>query len=100
MASGSNPIAYKTIVEPWITEAATEMAALNKYVFKVFNEVGKNQIKLAVEELYKVKAVSVRTINVPGKKRARGRIVGRKAGYKKAIVTLKEGDSIDIFGNK
>lgn len=100
MVSKSNSIAYKTIIEPWITEASTEMAALNKYIFKVFPSADKDQIRQSVEELYKVKAISVRTINVPSKVRSRGRIIGRKTGYKKAIVTLKEGDSIDIFGNK
>ncbi|HRY82664.1 MAG TPA: 50S ribosomal protein L23 [Candidatus Moranbacteria bacterium] len=90
----------KILVEPWITEAATAAGELGKYIFKVEKYSTKIQIKKAVEDLYKVKVVSVRTINLPSKKRTRGRIVGRKPGLRKAIVTVKKGESIDVFGNK
>lgn len=93
-------IAAKVLVEPLITEASTTAAEFNKYIFKVTKEADKRQIKRAIKELYSVEAVSVRTINVGGKKRMRGRVEGRTASYKKAIVTVKEGESIDIFGNK
>ncbi len=90
----------QVLIEPCITEATTAMAAFNKYVFKVRKEATKLKIKMAVEKIYGVKVISVRTINTPSKVRFRGRTKGIKSGYKKAIVTLKKGDSIDFFGNK
>jgi large subunit ribosomal protein L23 len=93
-------VAAKVLIEPWITEASTVLGELNKYVFKVFNETSKKQIKEAVEKIYKVKVLSVNVISIPRKMRTQGRKSGWKAGFKKAIVTLKEGDNIDLFGNK
>lgn len=93
-------IASKILVAPWITEASTAAAELNKYIFRVTREATKKQVEKAIEALYQVKVMSVRTINVGGKKRMRGRVEGRTASYKKAIVTVKEGESIDLFGNK
>lgn len=93
-------IAYRVLIEPWITEAATILAQENKYVFKVVKKASKNDVKKAIEELYKVAVISVRTISIPSKKRMRGRIEGRKAGIKKAIVKIKEGDSINIYEGK
>ena len=88
------------LIEPWITEAATASAELNKYIFKVNKKADKKQIKKAIEELYKVTVLGVRTINIPGKKRTRGRIVGVKSGFKKAIIKIKEGESIDVFSSQ
>lgn len=83
---------YRIIQEPIITEKATYLNSLSKYVFKVYPEANKIMIKNAVEKLYKdVKVKDVRIINVRGKKRRLGRYDGRKSGYKKAIVTLKKG---------
>lgn len=93
-------IAYKVLIEPWITEASTVAAEMNKYVFKVAKKSTKKEVKKAIEELYKVSVLSVKTINVPGKTKMRGRVVGKRSGFKKAIVTLKKGDNIDLFGNK
>jgi large subunit ribosomal protein L23 len=93
-------IAYRILIEPWITEATTLAAELNKYVFKVAKSATKQEVKEVIESLYKVSVLNVRTINIPAKKKTRGRIVGRKSGFKKAIITLKKGDSIDLFGNK
>lgn len=95
-----NSIAYKTLIEPWITEAATLAAEMNKYIFKVRKDATKETVKKSIEGLYKVHVVSVRTVSIPGKVRMRGRIVGKKPGFKKAIVTVKEGESIDVFGGK
>ena len=95
-----NNYAHKVLIEPQVTEAATLMAEQNKYIFKVNQKAGKAEIKKAVEELYKVEPVSINTINIPRKKRVRGRTIGWKSGFKKAIVTLKEGDKIDIFEGK
>ncbi len=93
-------IAAKVLVAPWITEASTAAAELNKYIFRVTRDATKKQVEKAIEALYQVKVISVRTINVGGKKRMRGRIEGKTASYKKAIVTVKAGESIDLFGNK
>lgn len=93
-------IAHKILVEPWITEEATRIAELNKYIFKVSSRSNKKQIKKAVEDVYKVEVISVNVINIPSKKRVRGRTVGWKSGYKKAIVTVKEGEKIEFFEGK
>ncbi len=98
--SKTESLAYKVLIEPWITEASTIAAELNKYIFKVSRRANKGQVAQAIKELYNVTVVSVRTINVGGKKRTRGRVEGTTTSFKKAIVTVKEGESIDVFGNK
>lgn len=87
---------YDTLIAPVITEKATMLAEANKVVFRVANDATKDEIAAAVEELFKVNVVKVNTMNVKGKtKRFRG-IKGRRSDVKKAIVTLAEGQSIDI----
>jgi len=90
-------LAWKVIKEPHITEKATLLQEEGKYVFKVFPRVNKIQVKRAIEELYKVKVEKVRIINVHPKKRIRGRVEGKKPGYKKAIVSLAKGHKIEIL---
>ena len=87
---------YDTILAPVITEKATLLSEHNKVVFRVADDATKDEIAAAVEELFKVKVTKVNTLNVKGKtKRFRGR-KGRRSDVKKAIVTLAEGQSIDI----
>ena len=87
---------YDVILSPVITEKATLLSEQNKVVFRVSQDSTKDEIAAAVEELFKVKVTKVNTLNVKGKtKRFRGRI-GRRSDVKKAIVTLAEGQSIDI----
>ena len=87
---------YDTILAPVITEKATRLSELNKVVFRVAQDASKDEIASAIEELFKVKVTKVNTLNVKGKtKRFRGR-PGRRSDVKKAIVTLAEGQSIDI----
>ena len=87
---------YDTILSPVITEKTTLLSEQNKVVFKVANDATNDEIAAAVEELFKVKVTKVNTIVTKGKtKRFRG-IVGRRNDVKKAIVTLAEGQSIDI----
>jgi len=87
---------YDAILSPVITEKATMLSEQNKVVFRVAKDATKPQIIEAVENLFKVNVVKVNTMNVKGKtKRFRGR-VGRRSDVKKAIVTLAEGQSIDI----
>ena len=87
---------YDTIVSPVITEKATMLSEQNKVVFRVAKDATKPQIAEAIENLFKVSVVKVNTLNVKGKtKRFRGR-AGKRSDVKKAIVTLAEGQSIDI----
>ena len=95
-----NSIAHKVLLEPWITEEATRIGELNKYIFKVATIADKKKIKRAVESIFNVHVISTNVINIPRKKRVRGRVTGWKSGYKKAIVTLKEGDKIEFFEGK
>lgn len=88
---------YDILLSPTISEKTTTQAALRKYTFKVKNNATKNEIKKAVEEKFKVKVESVNIINTKSKKRRRGRIVGKKSGFRKAIVTLKKGQKIEIL---
>ncbi|MDD3487095.1 MAG: 50S ribosomal protein L23 [Candidatus Moranbacteria bacterium] len=87
-------IAHKVLFENILSEKSTMMAAENKYAFKVDKKSGKNQIKEAVEGYYGVQVTGVNTIKIHPKKRIHGRTIGWKKGYKKAIVTLREGDTI------
>jgi large subunit ribosomal protein L23 len=91
-----SPRHYDTIVAPMITEKATLLSEQNKVVFQVAMDATKDEIATAVEELFKVKVTKVNTLIQKGKtKRFRGR-PGRRSDLKKAIVTLQEGQSIDI----
>jgi large subunit ribosomal protein L23 len=90
------PRHYDVIVAPLITEKATLLSEQNKVVFQVAMDSTKDEIAAAVEELFKVKVTKVNTLIQKGKtKRFRGR-PGRRSDLKKAIVTLQEGQSIDI----
>ena len=85
-----------TIVSPVITEKATALSEFNKMVFKVHKGASKNSIKKSIEKIFKVNVVKINTINLKGKtKIVRGKKSSR-SGYKKAIVTLKKGQSIDL----
>jgi len=94
IAKKDENIAHKVLLENMISEKSTELAAQNKYVFKVARQAGKFQIKEAVEGYYGVQVTGVNTIKINPKKRMHGRAIGWKKGYKKAIVTLREGDTI------
>lgn len=88
--------AYDVIVAPIITEKSTEASEHNQVVFRVANRATKPEIKDAVELLFNVKVKAVNTLNRKGKlKRFRGR-PGRQNDFKKAIVTLEEGHSVDV----
>jgi len=87
---------YDAILAPVITEKATLLSEQNKVVFQVSADATKDEIAAAVEALFKVNVTKVNTLNVKGKtKRFRG-IMGRRSDVKKAVVTLAEGQSIDI----
>ena len=85
-----------TIVSPVITEKATTLSEFNKMVFRVHKGASKNSIKKSIEKIFKVNVIKINTINLKGKtKLVRGKKSSR-SGYKKAIVTLKKGQSIDL----
>ena len=85
------------ILKPIITEKGTIQMELDKYVFDVLPKATKPDIRAAIESLFDVTVVKVNTLKLPRKKRRVGRFEGYKAQYKRAIVTLKEGDSIALF---
>lgn len=82
---------YKIILEPVLTEKSVGLKEMNKYVFKVVDNANKKSVKYAVEKLFKVKVGDVKIINTKDKKVRVGRYEGYRSGWKKAIVTLKEG---------
>ncbi len=89
------------LVRPLVTEKMTALQdAHNQYAFEVTTDANKIEISRAVEKQFKVKVVSVRTISLKGKMKSqltkRGRFEGRTSAWKKAIVTLKEGEKIDL----
>jgi len=87
---------YDVIRYPVVTEKSTNLAQYNKYIFKVDVKSTKAQIKKAIESIFEVSVTKINTINIPGKvKRFRG-IMGKRIDYKKAVVTLSEGQNIDI----
>ena len=86
------------LVRPNVTEKATILTEENKYVFRVFSNATKGQVKDSVEEVYGVDVEGVRIINIPPKKVRLGkRREGVKKGYKKAVVEIKEGQKIEIL---
>ncbi len=82
------------VIRPIVTEKATYMMEDNKYVFEVVKDAKKPEIRAAIESLFNVKVVKVNTMNQPRKKRRVGQFMGYKPQYKKAIVTLAVGDSL------
>ncbi|MBD5214277.1 MAG: 50S ribosomal protein L23 [Bacteroidales bacterium] len=91
-------------IQPIVTEKATKLTdKLNRYTFRVSEEANKYQIKDLVEKLYGVKVVNVNTAVVRGKNKSRytksGLLRGKTAGYKKAFITIGEGQTIDLYSN-
>ncbi len=89
---------YQIIRKPVITEKSNiQKDESNQLTFEVDRRANKKEIKDAVEKLFKVKVVQVCTANIRGKTKRLGRNIGKKRDWKKAIVTLREGDSVDFF---
>jgi large subunit ribosomal protein L23 len=93
---GGNPNIFKILVKPVVSEKAAKMEGHGVYVFMVDNRVNKYQVAGAVKELYGVAAEKVRMINSEGKKTRFGRQEGKRKNWKKAIVTLPKGQTINI----
>jgi large subunit ribosomal protein L23 len=88
----------EVIIRPIVTEASAMLQEQRQtYTFIVAKDSNKIEIKHAVQSLFGVGVEDVRTANYPGKVRRVGRSIGRKSGYKKALVKLVEGDSIDVY---
>jgi large subunit ribosomal protein L23 len=92
------------LIKPILTEKAnSQQEKLRRYAFKVARKANKLEIKKAVESFYGVNVIDVNTVVVPGKSKVRytkaGYIAGKKPAYKKALVTVAEGDSIDLYAN-
>ena len=85
------------IIRPLITEKSTTLMAEGKYVFEVAKSANKIEIAKAISQIFKVKVASVNTINVEGKVKRMGRFIGKRSDYKKAIVKLAAGETIEFF---
>ena len=93
--------AHRVLIRPIITEQVTALTErYNQVAFEVEAACNKFQIRDAVETLYGVKVEKVATMNMTGKKKRRGNSIGKRPDWKKAIVTLKEGDTIDFFATE
>ena len=85
-----------TIISPNITEKATSLSSFNKIIFKVDRGANKDAIKRSIEKTFKVNVIKINTINIKGKNKLVRNKKAFKSGYKKAIVTLKKGQNIDL----
>lgn len=96
LPKGGDAQAWQIILRPHVTEKGSLLGEQNKYVFKVANDANKIEIKKAIQSLYKVGVEKVHVLKAKSKFRQLGKHEGRKPGFKKAIVTLKEGSRIEI----
>jgi large subunit ribosomal protein L23 len=87
----------QVLIRPVVSEKSYEQIAQNKYTFKVHEDAHKTQVRQAVEELFDVTVVRVNILKVQPKPKRRGLTRGTRPGWKKAVVQLKAGDSIEIF---
>ncbi|MGI8559619.1 MAG: 50S ribosomal protein L23 [Solirubrobacteraceae bacterium] len=87
----------QVIIRPVVSEKSYVLSAVDKYTFRVHPDAHKTQIRQAVEALFSVRVLEVRTISVKSKPKRRGAIRGRTRSWKKAIVQVRPGDSIPIF---
>ena len=85
------------LIKPVVSEKSYHQIQENRYTFKVHKDAHKTQVRQAVEELFDVTVLSVNIVKMPAKPKRRGMIKGTRPGWKKAIVELKAGDTIEIF---
>jgi len=89
---------HQVVLKPLLTEKGTRLKEEgNQYIFRVARTANKVEIRQAIEQLFKVTVLDVRTAHVRGKVKRLGRFQGRKPSWKKAIATLKEGDWIELY---
>lgn len=89
--------AYRHLVRPIITEKASFLGINNQYLFEVFIKANKIEISKSIQKLYGVKPIKINIMKVKGKKVHSGRKIGVQKDWKKAIITLKQGDKIEIY---
>ena len=89
--------ATQIIIRPIVSEKSYVLATAGKYTFRVHPDAHKTQVKQAIEELFDVKVLEVRTMSVKGKPKRRGFTSGYRRSWKKAVVQVREGDQIPIF---
>jgi len=89
--------AYEAVKKPHISEKASYLAESNQYTFEVSPNYNKNEVKKTIEGMYGVDVLSVNVIKIPAKKRRLGKTQGWRKAYKKAVVTIKEGQKIEIL---
>ena len=94
-AFAENSEAYKVLKNFYISEKSGMLGVFNQYVFKVFSDVNKRQVKRTVEKMYNVKVKDVKILNMPEKRKDLGRHPGFRSGFKKAIVVLEKGQTIE-----
>ena len=92
--------ARQIIIRPVITERSFDMQEYNRFTFEVAKTASKIEIAKAVEEIFDVKVLKVNTVNVKSKKKRMRNIEGKTRTWKKAVVTLAEGDTIELFANQ
>lgn len=92
-----NLLSYRVLIKPLVTEKAAELGVLNKYVFEIAPSMNKIEVKKAILSVYGIEPISVNIINMLGKAVRYGRASGTTKDWKKAIVTLKAGDKIEVY---
>lgn len=93
----SHELSARVLVKPLITEKATHLGAENKYVFVVSGSANKITVAKAVATIYGVKPLAVNIINSLGKRVKRGRVSGKRKDWRKAVITLKKGETIKVY---
>ena len=92
--------AYNVIIRPVVSERSFDLMSQNKYTFEVAKQAPKEEIAAAVEKLFGVQVLKVNTINVKPKTKRVRYVAGQTRSWKKAIVTVAEGDSIELFAQQ
>lgn len=92
--------AYDMIIKPVVSEKSYRLMEQNRYTFEVHRDARKEEIARAVEEIFDVKVIKVNTMNITGKPRRVRYNKGLSRSWKKAIVTIKDGDTIDLFAGR
>ena len=94
---GKTAQAYKVLVKPLVTEKASNLGVLNKYVFEIATNMNKIEVKKAIRTIYNVEPVKINIAKFKGKNVRYGRVKGKTKSWKKAIITLKPGDKIEVY---
>jgi large subunit ribosomal protein L23 len=89
--------ARQVIIRPVVSEKSYALLTANKYTFRVDDRANKTQVRIAIEEIFDVRVLGVRTVNVKSKPKRRGVTSGKSRTWKKAIVTLHPEDTIELF---